>query len=798
MGIIDNSMIKIEIDGIEFKAKRGSKIIEVADEVGIYIPRFCYHKKLSIAANCRMCLVEVEKAPKLFPACATSVADGMKVFTNTEKVIDAQRAVMEFLLINHPLDCPICDQGGECELQDLTVGYGCSVSRFVEKKRYFEDYNFGPLVATDVTRCILCTRCVRFCSELAGTEELGIINRGSNSRIFTFLNRSLSSELSGNIIDLCPVGALTAKPSKFKFRPWELVQHTFVSQHDCVGSNLYVHVFKDKVIRVVPKRNELLNESWISDRDRFSYEGLYSDDRVKYPMVKKKGVWVEVSWFEAYDFSFKKIMEIKQKFGDNQLAALASSNSTLEEFFVLQKFIRMLGSNNIDYRLKQIDFSNQDKFPTFVGFDFDISDIDNMDLVFLIGSNIVKEQPIIGLKLRKIINKGGKVFVLNPIDFNFSMNLSEKYIVNPRCFLNVLSSIISNFILKSNKKINLNGMEKLFENNNSDLYLNLVNALLTAKNKVILLGSYVISSPDYSKIVSLSSLLSKIVESKFGVITDGTNTSGAWFCGFLPHRLPGGFAINDENIGLDAFNIFFKKLKAYVLFGLEVEFDSLYSGIAIQALKEAKFVLSFSSFKSNVLLNISDVILPIASSYENSGTFVNVSGMWQSFLSVVFPDYEIKLGWKAICDMAIFFKFSGFSYQIIEALLNEIKLSVNNNKDILWNVFVVNDLTSFISDNVVIVPNLFHYDNDSLVRRAVSLQNVNIRYKNFLTCNKSTLSKLELKSEYIYLTVNKEKREYVIREDNSISNNVIFAESINIIDYNCLSLPYNVMLFDKI
>jgi NADH-quinone oxidoreductase subunit G len=295
---IKDELVNIEIDGIKFKAKKGSKIIEIADEAGIYIPRFCYHKKLSIAANCRMCLVEVEKAPKLFPACATPVLEGMKISTNSEKVIDAQRSVMEFLLINHPLDCPICDQGGECELQDLTVGYGCTNSRFVEKKRAFEDYNIGPLVATDITRCILCSRCVRFCEEIAGTEEIGIINRGNNSRIFTFLKKHLVSELSGNVIDLCPVGALTSKPARFKYRPWELIQNFNISPHDCIGSNIYIHTFKDKIVRIVPKRNESINESWISDRDRFSYEGIYSEDRLEYPMIKKNNTWNRATWKE--------------------------------------------------------------------------------------------------------------------------------------------------------------------------------------------------------------------------------------------------------------------------------------------------------------------------------------------------------------------------------------------------------------------------------------------------------------------------------------------------------------------
>ena len=477
---INNSIIKIEIDGIEFNAKKGSKIIEIADEVGIYIPRFCYHKNLSIAANCRMCLVEIEKAPKLFPACATPITDGMKVRTNTEKVIEAQKAVMEFLLINHPLDCPICDQGGECELQDLTVGYGCSSSRFIEKKRAFKDYDLGPLVSTDVTRCILCSRCVRFCEEIAGTEELGIIGRGSNSRIFTFLKNYLKSEVSGNIIDLCPVGALTAKPSKFKFRPWELVQNTSISFHDCVGSNLYAHIFKDKVIRIVPKRNESLNETWISDRDRFSYEGLYSEDRLTNPMIKKDNKWTNVSWKEALDFIYLNLKQIKEKFGSNQISTLASHNSTIEEFYILQKFIRKLGSNNLDHRLNQIDFTNQEKFPIMPGMDTDIENIDKMNLVFIIGSNITKEQPIIGIKLRKIIKNGGKVFILNPIDFNLSMNVTEKYIVNPKNFLNTLSGILkSSMVHKENKDYMLINTIK----EEKEIYQNIIKAFEESKKK---------------------------------------------------------------------------------------------------------------------------------------------------------------------------------------------------------------------------------------------------------------------------------------------------------------------------
>ena len=789
MGIIDNSIIKIEIDGIEFNAKRGSKIIEVADDVGIYIPRFCYHKKLSIAANCRMCLVEVEKAPKLFPACATPITDGMKIYTNTEKVIDAQRSVMEFLLINHPLDCPICDQGGECELQDLAIGYGCSFSRFIEKKRSFTDYDFGPLVSTDVTRCILCSRCVRFCEEIAGTEEIGIINRGSNSRIFTFLKEQLRSEVSGNVIDLCPVGALTAKPSKFKFRAWELVQNSFISYHDCIGSNLYVHVFRDKVIRVVPKRNEMLNESWISNRDRFSYEGLYNQDRIKFPMLKEDGKWKHVSWDDALHYTFNKLVDIRSKFGSDQIAGVASTNSTMEEFYILQKFIRSQGSNNLDHRLKQLDFANQEKFPYFPGLNININDLDKMDFVFLIGSDIVKEQPTIAIKLRKIIKNGGKVFILNPVDFKLYMNLSDKYIVNPAKFLCVLKSIIKNYYAKFNNKTDFDNIESLFSDiNDTSIYSEITDALLKAKNKLILLGYYTYSSPDYSKIVSLSSLLAKMSSAKYGIMTDGSNSSGAWITGFIPHRLPDGKLI-PQNAGFDAFNIFSKNLKAYILFGLEIEKDSLYPDMCINALKNANFVLSFSSFKSSVLLDTCDIILPIASSYENSGTFVNVSGVWQSFTSVVPCEYEVKLGWEALSQLGTYFKLPGFFYKNELSILNEIK-SLVCIKPLVWEPVISSNLSTCINSDVIIIPSISQYDNDSLVRRAQSLQKAQTKNDNILKCNRLTYNLLKVEQNNLVLTIDGEKKEYSIFIDDSISNNSIFIESCNIKNRCDFKFPY--------
>lgn len=789
MGIIDTSMIKIEIDGIEFNVKKGSKIIEIADEVGIYIPRFCYHKKLSIAANCRMCLIEVAKTPKLFPACATPVADGMKIFTNTEKVIEAQKSVMEFLLINHPLDCPICDQGGECELQDLTVGYGCVSSRFIEKKRSFNDYDIGPLVSTDVTRCILCTRCVRFCEEIAGTKEIGVINRGNDSRIFTFLKKHLVSEISGNVIDLCPVGALTAKPSRFKYRAWELIQHSFISCHDSIGSNLFVHVFKDKVIRIIPKKNNSINESWISDRDRFSYEGLYSSDRITNPMIKINGVWENVSWDESFKFISESFDNIKTKFGSDQIGCLASPNSTIEELFILQKLVRNIGSNNIDHRLNQTDFLHQENFPLFPGIDINLDEISNLDCIFLIGSNITKDNPIIALKIRKLLENGGKFFVLNPIDFEFFMDISGKFIVNPTQYIDILNNLIDK--LKS-KNFDFN-----FNNKNLNLELKkFLNFFVNAKKKLILLGSFVISSPDYSTILGLSIKLSKLLDSFFGILSDGANTNGAWLSGFLPHRLPGG-KILKSNFGLNSFEMLSKNLKGYILFGLELEYDCLYPNIAFDALKNSIFTLSFTSFYNKFLFDNSNVILPIASSYENSGTFVNISGIWQSFTAVVPCSYNIKLGWKALINLANYLKFSDFFYKDVFDISKELKLLIDFNSYISWNLIEIKNLKTSISNEIIFLDSISMYDSDSLVRRAASLQKAIRKNSEILRCNKFTYNSLKLDNNVVYFIENLNKIKYFVFIDNSLSDNIIYIDNSNFENYRKYQLPYNVFKFER-
>jgi NADH-quinone oxidoreductase, chain G len=403
-----DDVITIEVDGRTLEARKGQMLIEVTDGNDIYVPRFCYHRKLTIAANCRMCLVDVEKAPKPLPACATPVMDGMKVHTRSQRALEAQKAVMEFLLINHPLDCPICDQGGECELQDLAMGYGRDVSRYQEKKRVVQDKNIGPLVQTDMTRCIHCTRCVRFGQEIAGLRELGATGRGEDMEIGTYIEKSMVSEMSGNVIDLCPVGALTSKPFRYSARAWEIQQRAGIAPHDAVGSNIHLHIMQGRVKRVVPAENEAVNEVWLSDRDRFSYEGLYHPDRLTVPMIRERGAWQEVDWETALQFAMNGLQQVKSRTGTGSIGALTSPASTLEELFLLQKWMRGIGCHNIDHRIRQRDFSDQDIAPAFPWLGTSIADLERLDAVLLIGGNVRKEQPIINHRLRKAAMLGAR------------------------------------------------------------------------------------------------------------------------------------------------------------------------------------------------------------------------------------------------------------------------------------------------------------------------------------------------------------------------------------------------------
>lgn len=672
--------IEIEINGKVLQAKPNQTVIQVADANGIYIPRFCYHKHLSVPANCRMCLVEIEKAPKTLPACATVVMPGMKVFTKSEKTIAAQRAVMEFLLINHPLDCPICDQGGECELQDLSMGYGSSHSHYDECKRSIADENLGPLIATDMTRCISCTRCVRFGDEIAGMAELGQLNRGEDVEISTYIRHAMQSEVSGNIIDLCPVGALTSKPYRFTARAWELDQKPSISPHDCLGSNVNVHTRYGKVMRVVSRENNAINQTWLSDRDRFSYTGLYQAERIQHPMVREHGEWREVPWERAFTVATTLLQQTLHEHGVEQLAALASPSSTLEEFYLLQKIIRGLGGNNIDYRLRESDTRDQIPFPHFAK---PIADIDQCDAIVVIGSNLQKELPLLSLRVRRagLKDPNAKIIVINPVDYPFNFKVSEKIIVAPHQMVDVLQQ-------KSSA---------------------IAQQLQDKKNICIILGLLALHHPEAATIRYLAQQLAQSTGASVNIITDGANSAGGW--------LAGAYSID----GLNAYAMWQQPRKSYLLLNIEPDYDVANSAQAIAALKQAQAVIALSLYRNPVLDKHAHVILPIAPFTETSGTFVNADGKWQSFHGTAKAYGSSRPAWKILRVLANFLHLEGFGYESSEEVKHEVKTLVEHAKPTPTTSFaeVVKSKNNTGLSRIGEIP---IYAIDSLVRHARPLQ----------------------------------------------------------------------------
>jgi len=679
--------IEIEIDGQSLKAEPGQMVIQVADAAGIYIPRFCYHKHLSIAANCRMCLVEVEKVPKALPACATPVAPGMKVFTRSKAALAAQKAIMEFLLVNHPLDCPVCDQGGECELQDISLGFGNADSYFSERKRSVKDKNIGPLISTEMTRCIHCTRCVRFGDEIAGLRELGATGRGENTEIGTYIEHAVQSEISGNVIDLCPVGALTSKPFRFKARAWELIQHATIAPHDCLGTNVFAHTYNGKVMRIVPRENSKINETWIADRDRFSYQGLYHADRVTQPMIKTNKGWQVVSWEVALTTTVQLLQEVLNKDGSDQLAALSSPNATVEEFYLLQKLIRGLHSPHIDFRLLEQDFSDQNNFPLFPGITDSIEQIEQHDVIVLLGSNLLQEQPLLAVRLRKAIRHGAKIIVINPAEFDFRFKLAAHKI-----FAN-----LADFSVDAEVE----------------------NILASGKNIGIYLGALALHNPSAAMIRSQAKILAEKYNAKLGSLTFGANTAGAWLAGAIPHRGPSGDRVLTE--GLDALSLLTKPRKAYLLLNVEPE-DCLDRGLFVSALQQASAVISLAMFQHPVLLETAQVILPIAPFTETSGSFVNVAGEWQSFNGVASPLGESRPAWKVLRVLGNLLKCDGFDFNSSIEIRDELKAQLLESGGVLpASENNSADVTKQDSAKYAL-PEISLYQTDSIVRRATALQ----------------------------------------------------------------------------
>jgi NADH-quinone oxidoreductase subunit G len=640
----DPNVVTIEVNGVPFKARKGQMIIEVTDEIDVYVPRFCYHPKLTIAANCRMCLVEVEKAPKPLPACATPVSEGMRIFTRSKRAISAQKATMEFLLINHPLDCPICDQGGECELQDLAMGFGRGVSRYTERKRVVRDKNIGPLVSTDMTRCIHCTRCVRFGQEIAGIQELGVNFRSDSSEIGTYIEKSVDHELSGNIIDLCPVGALNNKPYRYSARAWEMLAKPMVSPHDCAGSGLFAHVLRGSVRRVVPRDNEAINESWISDRDRFSCHALYAEDRLLRPRVKRDGEWVEASWQDALAAAVAMLRTATESGGASGLGTLVSPSATLEELYLLQRITRHLGSENIDYRLRQRDFRDQSGDPVAPLLGCSIEDLDTRGGIFVVGSNLRMEVPIIAHRVRRAARRGASVAFLNTAAYEYHFNTAA-YVTAPA------DALVANLAGVLSAAANAAGvpvpahLTRVTEGVTVTDAHRLAAQTLGRRPGLVLLGQIAQRHPQYADLRALAAGLSAITGAALGYLTEGANAAGAALAGALPHRGVAGKGV--ARPGSDAQAMLDTPRNGYLLFGIEPSKDIAAGAWAHGTLRGAA-VIAFTSFVSDELLDVADVLLPIATHFETAGTLVNVEGRWQSFDAAADLPGEARPGWRVL------------------------------------------------------------------------------------------------------------------------------------------------------
>jgi len=752
--------VTIEVDGRKIPARKGQMLIQATDAAGIYIPRFCYHEKLSIAANCRMCLVEVEKAPKPLPACATPVAEGMVVRTRSDKAHDAQKGTMEFLLINHPLDCPICDQGGECKLQDLAMGYGKDISRYHEAKRIIKDKDIGPLIATEMTRCIHCTRCVRFGDEIAGVTEFGGLGRGEHTEIRTFLDRSVDSELSGNVIDLCPVGALTSKPFRYTARPWELQSFASISPHDCVGTNLDVHVRRGEVMRVVPRENAEINECWIADRDRFSYEALNGKDRLRAPMIRRGGKWEETDWNTALEFTVQGLKKVIDTHGPKGLGALAAPMATLEEFYLLQKLVRALGSGNVDHRLRQMDFSDDDTAPAFPMLGQAIADLEKLDGVLLIGANPRKEQPLINLRLRKAARKGARILAIHSIDYDFNYKLAGKIIVDPAKLVSTLVGVVRALHALTKKDLPAAFKSHFGAVTPTAAEQALAEALSKSRNPAVLIGSFAASHPQAATLRALAQLAAELTGAKLGLLADA-NSAGAWLAGCVPHRGPvGSFA----TVGQHALEMLRTPLKGYLLLAAEPELDSLDGAAAASAMHAAEFVVMLTPFKPSLYktqaVEYADVLLPLAPFTETDGTFVNTEGRCQTFRAAVPLTGETRPGWKILRMLGNRMGAPGFEQASIDDVRKELNAcgTATTAKTQPWILPASPKMSAPTAEQVMRLAEVPIYAVDMLTRRAPSLQRTADNPAPAARMNQTQAEKLRLRAgQAVMVTMGKGK-----------------------------------------
>ena len=691
-------MIKIKIDGKALEVKPKTSIIEVADKVGIDIPRFCYHKKLSVAANCRMCLVEVKNFAKPLPACATQVMEGMEISTKSKFTKDTQKSVMEFLLINHPLDCPICDQGGECDLQDTAVAYGASKTRYTEEKRVVFDKNIGPLISTDLTRCIQCTRCVRFLKEVGGMAELGLIGRGEHAEISAYVDKSVESELSGNIIDLCPVGALTSKPFRYSARSWELSRRSTIACHDSLGSNIEVHVKDDVVKRVIPKENESINECWISDRDRFSYEGLSHKDRINLPLKREKNQWKEIDWEEAYELIEKNITDIDIK-KSNKIGIICSPQSTLEEGFLLKKIAKELNTSHIDYRLLEKSFSENNNW-----LGCKIDEIESHDAILVVGSNLKHDQPLLAHRFRRYANKKNNFSIITSYDDFYSTRCLEKVIVNPSAYINYLLMILKQVQLSTKYKVNSEVIRNLLKAvKPSTEAKRIAKSLLSNKSRAIFLGNQILHLDDGDNIKLVAMHIAQAVGATFGLIPGYANSVGL-----------NELNLNTDNISAD--KILSQKKEAYIMMNFDPLYDYHSPKKINAALKKAKFNLAISPYISDSFREF-DIVLPMTPFTETSGTFINMEKTIQSFSAVTPPAGQSRPGWKILRVLANFLQLEGFSYDSSEEVKTDAMIEMDKKNEFSLNDFKPSNIERGIEVLNVVRAN----DSDMIVRRATSL-----------------------------------------------------------------------------
>ncbi|MGC9162330.1 MAG: NADH-quinone oxidoreductase subunit NuoG [Thiomonas sp.] len=708
-------MLELEIDGRKVQVPEGAMVMDAATKLGIYVPHFCYHHKLSIAANCRMCLVDVEKAPKPLPACATPAAQGMVVRTHSERAVQAQKGVMEFLLINHPLDCPICDQGGECQLQDLAVGYGASASRYTEEKRVVFHKDVGPLIAMEeMSRCIQCTRCVRFGQEIAGIMELGMANRGEHSEIMAFVGSTVDSELSGNMIDLCPVGALTSKPFRYSARTWELARRASISPHDSVGANLIVQVKGDRVMRVLPLENEAVNECWLSDRDRFAYEGLNSSERLTQPQIRENGQWKPVDWQTALDFT---VQGLRRALGDpadgSRLAALAAPTSTVEELYLLKKLLTALGSNSLDTRLRRSDFSADAQAAGIAWLGMPIAEVAQLQAALFIGSTLRKEQPLLSTRVRQAAKAGAKICTLHAANDDWLMPMHTRIAAAPSQWLQQLGGIAA--AVAQAKGIALPAALQALDAPSAEAR-SIASCLLAGERKAVFLGNAAVQHPQAAALRALAQWIARETGAVCGDLTEAGNTVGAALVGASPLAA-----------GRDVARILAEPPRAMLLFDVEPEEDGADPQAFAQALQQAEFIVSFSPFV-NSAEGHADVMLPISPFTETAGSLINAEGRLQQFNPVVQPLAETRPGWKVLRVLGNLLGLAGFDYQSIAEVRAEAFGSFGGAEQIATRLAQQTVLPlpkidacapAQAIERLATVP---IYSSDAIVRRASSLQ----------------------------------------------------------------------------